>query len=81
MEIDREDYDAISKWISKANNFVCSETDQEGCVSWYVLRHNCQTKIMELVSAEVIHTTTSPEIYIVDTDVYTKWKQECGYVI
>jgi len=81
LRIDREDYDAISKWINKANNFIGSQADCDGNVGWYVLRQNRHVKVLELLSEEHIHTTITPEAYVVDENVYARWKEEFGYTI
>lgn len=81
IRIDREDYDAISNWIRKANNFVSSQADQDGNISWYVSRNGREVKVLELIAEEVYHTSSSPEFYQVDEAVYKRWKEEFGYTI
>jgi len=74
MKIDREDYDAISKWISKANNFGGDEMDCEGNVYWYVLRDNRKVRVLALFTEERVE-------YVADNALFATWKEECGYTI
>lgn len=74
MRINREDYDAISKWISKANNFDGSDMDCEGNVYWYVIRNNRQIRILTMFTEERVE-------YVVDNAVFATWREECGYTV
>ena len=82
VNIDCEDYLAISKWIQNANNFAGKNVHQDSSVDWFVDRSGGDRRlgrnpviVLELIPSEVDDITIiAHESYRVDKEVYDKWK-------